>query len=271
VQTKALIAELVGTFALCFVGAGAIMVDAHLGDKGPGLVGIALAHGLILSVMVSATMGVSGGHLNPAVTVGMLVTGRISIVNALAYIVAQCAGGFMAGVLLFAFLLGSLDSPKGVQVITETKNGTPFYEVTKLGASDQYSPTTTRPAQQKEMAQRAAIRAVTIEGILTFFLVFSVFGTAVDPRHPNVGGFGIGLSLAAGILIGGPLTGAALNPARMTGTALITMDAGLLGQIWVYWVGPLAGGIVAALLYHFVILEVRSTPPAGPGTRGAAS
>lgn len=261
-QTKALIAELVGTFALCFVGAGAIMVDAHLGDKGPGLVGVALAHGLILGAMVTATMGVSGGHLNPAVTVGMLVTGRISILGALGYIVAQCVGGTMAGVLLFAFLLGSLDSPKGAQVVTETKNGTPYYEVSKLGASDQYGPSTTRPAERKEMVQRAAIRALSIEGILTFLLVFSVFGTAVDPRHPNVGGFGIGLTLAAGILVGGPLTGAALNPARMTGTALITMDAELLGQIWVYWVGPLAGGIVAALLYQFVILARASASPA---------
>lgn len=256
-QIKALIAELVGTFALCFVGAGSVMVDAHLGDRGPGLVGIALAHGLILSVMVIATMGVSGGHLNPAVTMGMLVTGRISILGALGYIVVQCVGGFFAGVLLFAFLLSPLDSPKGVQVVTGTKNGTPHYEVTKLGASDQYSPLTTRPAEQKEMAQRAAIRAVTIEAILTFLLVFAVFGMAVDSRHPGVGGLGVGLTLAASILIGGPLTGAALNPARMTGTALITMDAGLLGQIWVYWVGPLAGGIVAALLYQFVLLGER--------------
>jgi aquaporin Z len=257
VQIKALIAEMVGTFALCFVGAGSIMADAHLGERGPGLVGIALAHGLILAVMVSATMGVSGGHLNPAVTMGMLVTGRISILGALGYILAQCLGGFLAGVLLFAFLFSPLDNPNGAQVVTETKNGTPFYEVTRLGASDQYSPLTTRPAEQKEMAQRAALRAVTIEAILTFLLVFSVFGTAVDPRHPRVGGFGIGLTLAAGILIGGPLTGAALNPARMTGTALITMDPGLLGQIWVYWVGPLAGGIVAALLYEFVLMGGR--------------
>lgn len=262
-SVAALLAEFIGVFALCLVGGGAIMTHAHLGDAGPGLVGIALAHGVILSIMVTAFMNVSGGHINPAVTAAMLVTGRISLPGAVAYIISQCAGGFLAGLILFSFIFTDVQTPDGRSVITETKNGTPFYMVEKLGADTRAEPSDDAEQQAATDGRRAAVKAVAIEAILTFFLITAVFGTAVDPRHPNVGGFGIGLTVTADILIGGPLTGAAMNPARALGTGLITMDADVLSQHWVYWVGPILGGVVAGLLYHHLILPKAGAAKAG--------
>jgi glycerol uptake facilitator-like aquaporin len=106
----------------------------------------------------------------------------------------------------------------------------------------------------RKVERQAAIKACVIEGILTFLLVFAIFGTAVDPRRPNVGGFAIGLTVAANILLAGPLTGAAMNPARVFGTGIVTQDEIFYAQQWVYWVGPVAGAIAAALIYNFAIL-----------------
>lgn len=254
-RVAALLGELIGTFALCFVGAGSIMINAHMGADGPGLVGIALAHGLILSVMVSGLMNVSGAHFNPAVTIGLLVTGRIGAGPAIAYIISQLVGGSLAGVLLFSVVFANVETPTGGSVITDTKNGSPHFDPVKLGQTDTIAKTSTKPSEKATRNQTAVVRAITIEAVATFLLMFAIFGTAVDPRHPNVGGFGIGLTVAANIFVAGPLTGAAMNPARMIGTALITQDAELIGQIWVYCVGPIAGAVIAALLYHFVIME----------------
>ncbi len=258
---KALIAEAIATFALCFVGAGAIMTNEHLGEKGFGLVGIALAHGLILAVVVTATMNVSGGHVNPAVTFAMLLTRRISLVNAMAYVLAQLVGGILAGLLLYQVVFKDIYVAHTTEsVVLRTSNGTPNYDVAKLAPPEQIG----SPTAAEQNTGKAAIRAVTIEAILTFLLVFAVFGSAVDPRHPNVGGFAIGLTVAADILIGGPLTGAAMNPARVVGTAFPMLFAGgsLLAQQWVYWVGPLLGGALAGLVYQHAILESKS--PAAP-------
>ena len=131
-----------------------------------------------------------------------------------------------------------------------------YYDVPKLAPPEQIG----SPTAAEQNTGKAAVRAVTIEAILTFLLVFVVFGSAVDPRHPNVGGFAIGLTVAADILIGGPLTGAAMNPARVVGTAFPMLLAGgpLLAQQWVYWVGPLLGGALAGLVYQHAILEPKS-------------
>ena len=225
---KQFVAELVGTFYLCFIGAGSICVDASMGAKGYGLIGIALAHGLALSVAVSATMGISGGQLNPAVSIALFVTRRLDGARLGAFIIAQLAGAAIAGAMLRGIFPSYLGNP--------TYMGTPT-----LGPGV------------------TAWGAVGIEAILTFLLLYSIFGTAIDPRAPRIGGFGIGLTVAFDILVGGPLTGAAMNPARHLGIALV---AGHLADLWIYWVGPVVGAVLAAVLYSKVILEEPPPPPA---------
>jgi MIP family channel proteins len=217
---RRLTAEALGTFGLVFIGAAVVVVNGGFPNSGIGLLGIALAHAVVLSVMVTATMTISGGHLNPAVTAGLLVARRIDAGSAAAYIVAQLVAAVIAAVLVKLLL-----PPHAVRAALL---GVPVI------------------ASSVSLGQ-----AIGIEIVLTFFLVSAVFGTAVSPDAPRVGGFGIGLVLLFDILVGGPLTGAAMNPARAFGPALV---AGTwVGQL-VYWIGPIVGGILAALLWEYVLL-----------------
>jgi MIP family channel proteins len=212
-------AEAFGTFALVFIGAGSVM-STYFPKSDYGVLGISIAHGVVLAVMVSATMNVSGGHLNPAVTLGLLSVRRINVATATAYIVAQLAGAVLAAAAM------KLLFPPAVARVTSL--GTP-----QLAASITFG------------------QGIALEAIFGFFLVSAVFGTAVNPDAPRIGGIGIGLALMFDVLVGGPLTGAAVNPARAFGPALLSGN-------WVahavYWVGPIAGGIVAALLWEYVLL-----------------
>ncbi|MCZ6817551.1 MAG: aquaporin [Planctomycetota bacterium] len=232
------VAEAIGTFALCFVGGGAICIATMQGAGYAGLLGVAMAHGLVLSVAVSATMNISGAHLNPAVTIAMLATKRIDGGGAVRYILAQLIGGTIAGALLLAMFQG-VTTTGGDEVVQAAKLGTPHFE-----------------------APITAGRAILIEVPLTFLLVFAIFGTAVDPRAPKIGGFGIGLAVAADILIGGPLTGAAMNPARTFGTGIVAALSGNLDVFWkqhyVYWIGPIVGALLAAFTYDKLIMEKRA-------------
>lgn len=234
-----LTAEALGTFALCFIGAGAICMTTKMGATGAGLLGVAIAHGIALSVAVSATMNVSGGHVNPAVTVAMLVTGRISFAEAIGYIIAQCAGATVAGFLVLTIFKG-MSAPDGTSVIVAAQLGTPNFDA-------------------KTMSMGTAI---LIEAALTFLLLFAVFGTAADPRAPKIGGFGIGLTICADILVGGPLTGAAMNPARTFGPGLVATMNGCLDSFWsqhmVYWVGPIIGAVLAGLIYDNLIMDKKA-------------
>jgi aquaporin TIP len=218
------VAEFIGTFALVFIGSGAIMAGAIPGFG--GLINIAMAHGLILALLVTATMNVSG-HLNPAVTAGFLVTKRIDALMAVVHWVAQFTGAIIAAYAL------KLLFPSEVQAIT------------RLGG-------------QSIASNVTLLQAVILEAIATFFLVFVVFGTAVDPRAPKVGGFAIGLTIAADILAIGPLTGASMNPARSFGPAVVT---GIFEGQTAYWVGPLVGGIAAALLYDKLFIGRQEPSP----------
>lgn len=221
--TPALVAEAVGTFLFFFIGAGAvILMDDPNG--GGGLVGVALAHGLALAILVSALGAVSGGHFNPAVTVAVRLAGRIEPVRAAAYVVAQLVGAVAAGLALRFVFPESSWGPSNI--------GTPA-----LGTGIDILP------------------GIAIEAVLTVVLVLAVFGTAIDPRAPRIGGMAIGLAVAADILMGGPLTGAAMNPARWFGPAVAS---GEYTNWYVWWVGPLLGGIVAAVLYRYVLEERRS-------------
>lgn len=231
--------ELIGTFALTFIGAGAIVTTTWTGGQ-PGLVGIALAHGVVLAIVVSATMNISGGHINPAVTLAMIATGRIKVGTAIAYIIAQCVGATAAGFLLayiFRSITGGGTMP-GSEAIAKSLLGTPNFN-----------------AQIMTMGT-----AILIEAAMTFLLVFAIFGTAVDDRAPRLGGWGIGLAVMVDILMGGPLTGAAMNPARTLGTLLGGGSAteALWSQHAVYWIGPVLGAIVGALVYDMFILKPRS-------------
>jgi MIP family channel proteins len=222
------VAEFAGIFALVFVG-GATLINAQARGGGAGLLEAALAHGLILAVMVTATMRISG-HFNPAVTLGFLAARRIDPVMAGVYIVAQLLGAMLAAYAL----RGLFPDPDAM--------------VARLGG--------------QAIALNVTVwQALGLEAIATFLLVFVVFGTAVDPNAPQVGGLAIGLTVAADILAIGPLTGASMNPARSFGPAVAS---GIFEGQAVYWIGPIVGGIIAALLYDRLFLR-RGVEPAGHG------
>jgi MIP family channel proteins len=212
-------AEFIGTFALVFVGSGAIMT-ARMSQSPAGLVEVALAHGLILGVMVSALMRISG-HFNPAVTLGMLATRRIEAMMAALYIVAQILGAVMAGYALKATFPDAIFAA-------------------------------TRGGGQAIALDITGVQAFILEAIATFFLAFVVFGTAVDPNGPKIGGLGVGFVVTADILVIGPLTGASMNPARSFGPAVAS---GVYEAQLLYWFAPITGAVVASLLYEFLFMR----------------
>jgi aquaporin Z len=224
-QASAPLAEFIGTFFLCFAGIAAILSTTSTVGGGGGLVAVALAHGLALSIAVSLFADVSGSHFNPAVTSAMLVTGRIGAGRALTYVLSQLAGASLAAVLCHAVFPPA--------AVSQANLGIPL------------------PA-----AWATTSTVFTLEFIMTFLLVTAVFGTAVDPRGQamKLGGFGIGLTVAFDILAAGPVTGASMNPARSFGPALVQ---GYWNWHALYWAAPLAGGMVAGLLYEHVILDKR--------------
>jgi MIP family channel proteins len=205
-NSKALLAEFIGTAALIFIGAGA----GALGIG--GLVGVALAHGLVIVSFAYAYGSISGAHLNPAVTLAAAIAGATTWKNAVAYWVVQLAGGAF-GALLLSTVLGGAGSGLGATV----------------------------PAEGVTVVQ-----AILLEAILTFLLVNVILHSAVRQNSPHAG-LAIGLTLVALILMGGPLTGASLNPARTFGPALLT---GTLDVLWIYVLGTSVGAALAAFVYR---------------------
>ncbi|HEX2723417.1 MAG TPA: aquaporin [Gemmatimonadaceae bacterium] len=229
------IAEFIGTFALVFVGGASIMIAKDTNSPA-GLIGIALAHGLILAVMVSALMRISG-HFNPAVTIGFIAARRIETSMAGVYILGQLIGGIAGAYLLkftFPFVL---------------------FEATRGGG-------------QAVALQVSGTQAFLLEAVATFFLVLVVFGTAVDPKAPKVGGLAIGFVVAADILAIGPLTGASMNPARSFGPAVAS---GVFEAQFIYWLAPIAGAITAAVLYEYLFLRREMEPELHGTLRPAAT
>lgn len=222
------VAEFVGAFTLTFIGAGAI--SAANGTHHISLIGVAIAQGLAIGVMVCAVGHISGGHFNPAVTFGFLITRRIKPVLAVVYWVVQLGGAAVAALLVRDLL------PRATT------------EAVQLGV----------PALGNGVN---ASSGFVLEAILTFFLVFVVFAAAVDQRNQfsAVAGLAIGLTITVDILFGGPFTGAAMNPSRAFGPQLVG-DHWANG--WVWYAGPLLGGAVAALLYHFLYLRKAEQPAA---------
>ncbi len=209
-NTKSLVAEFIGTFTLIFIGAGALAVGGSLLEVG-------LAHSLVVVGLIYAYGHISGTHINPAVTLGLLIAGEIRFVAAIGYWIVQFLGGILGAVLLNVLLPNPSDL--GVTILSEN-----------VGVG----------------------QGLIVEIILTFFLVNAIFNTAVSRKTPNFAGLAIGFTLMFCILMGGPLTRASLNPARTLGPALIS---GNYADMWLYFVGPCVGAILAAFLYIGVLKD----------------
>jgi aquaporin Z len=216
---RAAVAEFIGTFALTFIGGLAIVSDVATAGK-VGLIGVALAHGLALAIMISALGGVSGGHFNPAVTFALWTIRKIDSSRAAAHVTAQIAGAVAAALLIA--VVGP--APAAAQA----NLGTPL------------------PAAGAGFGQ-----LLVLEVALTFFLMTAIMGTAVDPLGPKaIAGFGIGLVLVFNIVAAGAISGASMNPARSFGPALVS---GAWGSHLVYWIGPIVGASLAAHVYEKLI------------------
>ncbi|MDQ3816026.1 MAG: aquaporin [Armatimonadota bacterium] len=221
VSWKKGVAEFVGTLALIYIGVLVLVVGApELFENGiKNLVAVALAHGLTIAVMVSATMSISGGQLNPSVTLGLLLANKITPAQAGVNVVAQILGGVVGAVLALASVAGA-----------SIEGGVPA-AAANVGIG----------------------QGILVEAMATFFLVFVVFGTGVDPRFgARIGGLAIGFTVALDILAVGPLTGASMNLARWLGPAIV---AGKFPSAAIHIIGPLVGGAVAGLLWQYVLLD----------------
>jgi aquaporin TIP len=222
---KNAIVEFVGTFALIFVGAGSIIATG-----GKDLVAIALAHGLAIGLMVAAAGHISGGVYNPSLTVALVVVRRIGVTRGVYYIVAQLLGATVAALALKTIFASA--------AVAAVNLGTP-----SVGSG---------------VGTAAALIA---EIIMTFFLMYSVFGVAIDSRGARaIAGLVIGLTITMDIFVGGGLTGAAMNPARWFGPAIVQ---GAFADWWIYWVGPIVGATLAALLWNEVYLKGEPVPQPG--------
>jgi len=223
---RAVVAEFIATLLFVFVGAGAVAVVTGVLERSPGedaaaLAAIALAHGLAIALLVAAIASISGGHINPAVTFAAVITGRMKAAPGVLYVVAQLAGAVVGALLLKIVLVEGVEGNLGAHALN-------LDALSSEGAG------------------------LLVEVVLTFVLVFTVFATAVDPRGMvNLAPVAIGLAVLVDHFVGVPLTGASMNPARSFGPALV---ADAWDDHWVYWLGPLAGGGLAGLVYYFVYL-----------------
>ena len=215
------VAEFVGTFTLIFIGGGAAITIG-----GSDMVAIALANGLAIGIMVTNLGHISGGHFNPAITLGFLATRRITARLAVVYWSMQLVGAVAAALILRVLFSGNFVGASAAPHVA-------------LGYSDW--------------------KALLLEGVMTFFLVWAVWATAVDPRgaFKSIAGLAIGLTITVDVFAGGRVTGAAMNPARAFGPMLAGND---WSGWWIYWVGPILGALVAALVFEFLYLRPAKPP-----------
>jgi aquaporin TIP len=230
---RPLIVEFIGPFALVSAGAGSILLAYTQGyGDGGTLVMVALAHGLAIGLMVAASGHISGGHFNPAVTVAMWVGGKIGLLKGAAYIAVQLAGAVAAALFLRYIFPSETRDPTGLGVPAILHEGdNPFIIV-------------------------GTAHGFVIEALLTFFLVYVIHGVAVDGRGAHaIAPLAIGLTITMDIFIGGPLTGAAMNPARHFGPALVQAR---WDDAWLYWLAPISGGVLASILHNAVLIPLGS-------------
>jgi aquaporin Z len=212
---KKYLAEMIGTFVLVLMGCGsAVLAGSFIGN-----VGIAFAFGLAVLAMVYAIGSISGCHINPAVTVSMLAAGKIRVKEAVAYVVVQCLGGITGAGLLYIIALGN-----------------PAYRLAVNGLG------------QNQFTTYSMISAFAAELVLTFIFLLVIFGSTSDSAPKGFAGISIGLSLVLIHLVGIPLTGTSVNPARSLGPALF-VGGNALSQLWLFWIAPLIGGLLAAAVW----------------------
>ena len=216
---RGMVAEFIGTFALVFFGAGSIVVAGPMIDLG-SLITVATAHALALAVFVTAAMYISGGQLNPAVSIGLAVIGKQKPIRTIAFIVAQCAAAIAAAGLILIFFGSELAQAEGV----------------RLGAT---------LGRFSSGEHENIVGLMGLEIVASFALMFTVLATLVDARAPKLGGICVGLTVGMCIVAIGPVTGASMNPARSLGPAVF----GHWDAHWAYWVSPIIGAILAALVY----------------------
>jgi MIP family channel proteins len=219
-------AEFVGAFTLIFIGGGAGIIS------GGDIVAVALANGLAIGIMVSNLGHISGGHFNPAITLAFSLARRITTRLAIVYVAAQFLGAVLAALLL-----------RGLFNHAATLGSVPHAPLIHEG------------------------KGFILEAVLTFFLVWAVWATAVDPRgtFKSIAGLAIGLTITMDVLMGGAVTGAAMNPARAFGPELAE---NFWGEGWIYYLGPALGAVVAALAYEWLYLRPLAPVPVGPPESG---
>ena len=230
------LAELLGTFALVFIGSGSVCANYYLvksGSPGFGLLGIAIAFGFVV-VAVAYSLGyISGAHINPAVTVSMVATRRIKVGVGVMYIASQIAGATFAGYLLKVLFPDALASV--------------FLGTCVLGAGV------------------TVTQAIVMEGVITFLLVFVVYATVFDKRStPALAGLAIGFVVLFGVMVGGAISGGSMNPARVFGPA---MASGHFANHYVWWIGPIIGGVIAGFTYDLLFAEKKKQLPLMNSTR----
>ncbi|WP_353571587.1 aquaporin Z [Candidatus Albibeggiatoa sp. nov. BB20] len=221
-------AEFIGTFWLVLGGCGSAVLAAGIPDVGIGFVGVSLAFGLSVLTMAYAIGHISGCHLNPAVSIGLMVGGRFSFTELLPYIMAQVMGGIAAAAVLYVIVTGKA----GAEIGSFASNG-----------YGEYSP------QGYSM-----IAALVTEIVMTFMFLIIILG-ATDRRAPaGFAPIAIGLGLTLIHLISIPVTNTSVNPARSTAVAIFAGDAAL-SQLWLFWAAPIAGAILAGIVYRIIFVE----------------
>lgn len=235
---KKYLAEFIGTFVLTFVACGAASVSG--GSQGLlGVVGISLTFGLVIVAMAYSIGNISGCHINPAVSFGMLLSGRMSLVDFMGYVIAQMLGGIAAAAALFGF--------------TKTLNSEIIAQYKLYYALDLTSLGTNGFDAQGGFLEVNVWGAIIVEVVLTFVFVLTIIGVTSKAEYSNIAGIVIGLSLALVHLFGVPFTGTSVNPARSFGPALIKAildgSSTALSQVWVFILAPLVGAALAALVY----------------------
>jgi len=227
-SVKKYVAELFGTFVLVLMGCGsAVLAGKDFGGiSGNGMVGIALAFGLSVVVMVYVIGGISGCHINPAISISMLAAGRLSVKDTVGYVVSQCVGGVIGAGVLYGIAVGTSS----------------FNIANGLGQNgfDAASP-----------AGYSMLSAFIAEVVLTFIFLMVIFGSTSEKAPKGFAGIAIGLSLTLIHLVGIPVTGTSVNPARSLGPAVF-VGGTALNQLWLFWVAPIIGGLIAAAVWKLL-------------------
>ena len=221
---KKYFAELIGTFCLVLIGCGsAVIAGNHI-----GFLGISLAFGLTVLAMVYAIGHISGCHINPAITISMLVAGKIKIKDTIGYIIAQCIGATIAGGILYIIALGKEGYSIAVNGLGQNGYG--------AFSPDGYT----------------LLACLIAEIVLTWLFLMVIFGSTSDKAPKGFAGISIGFSLAFIHLIGIPITGTSVNPARSLGPALF-VGGEAINQLWLFWMAPIIGGIIAAIIWKYLL------------------